>query len=77
MLLQFSSANFGNRDQGLSGNLFGLETQALTRKKEKDVLDSVQRELDKAIYELPDPPGLELGDGLLILLSVQADDVLD
>ena len=49
----------------------------LLEKKEKDVLDSVQRELDKAIYELPDPPGLELGDGLLILLSVQADDVLD
>ena len=61
----------------MSGNLFGLQTQALTREKEKDVLDSVQRELDKTIYELQDPPGLDIDDGLLILLGVQVDDVLD
>ena len=49
---QISSANFGNRDQGLSGNLFGLETLTLTREKEKEkvVQDSVQRELDEKIY---------------------------
>ena len=29
------------------------------------------------IYELPDPPKLELGDGLLNPLGVEADDILE
>ena len=33
--------------------------------------------MDDAIYELPDTPKLELGDGLLNTLGVQADDILD
>ena len=33
--------------------------------------------MDDTIYELPDPPKLELGDGLLNLLAVQADDSLE
>ena len=48
----------------------------LERAKEK-VPDSVQKELVKTIYELPDPPKLELGDGLLNLSVVQADNILD
>ena len=52
------------------------KTQVLEREKEK-VQDSVQKELDDTIYELPDPPKLELGDGLLNLLGVQADDILE
>ena len=70
-----SSVNFNNT-QGLSGNSFGSKTQVLEREKEK-VQDSVQKELDDTIYELPDPPKLELGDGLLNLLGVQADDILE
>ena len=33
--------------------------------------------MDDTIYELPDPEQLELSDGLLYLLGVEADDVLD
>ena len=44
---------------------------------EKIVQNSVQKELDNTIYELPDPPKLELGDGLLKTLGVQADDILE
>ena len=72
---QHSSACFNN-NQGLSGNLFGSQTQTLTREKEQ-VKDNAQRELDDTIYELPDPPKLELGDGLFNLLAVQADDSLE
>ena len=61
-----SSVNFNNT-QGLSGNSFGSKTQVLEREKEK-VQDSVQKELDDMIYELPD---------LLNLLGVQADDILE
>ena len=64
---RLSSANFGNRYQGLSGNLLGLQTQIFTREKEKEkiVKDTVQSKLGETIYELPDPPRLELGDDLL------------
>ena len=65
-----------NDNQGLSGNLFDSQTQTLTREK-KQVKDNAQQELDDTIYELPDPPKLELGDGLLNLLAVQADDSLE
>ena len=47
------------------------------KQKEKTVQDSVQKELDNTIYELPDPPTLELGDGLLDVLGVEANNVLD
>ena len=56
---QLSSASFPTR--GPLGNLFGSQTATLTREKEKIVQDSVQKELDDTIYELPDPPTLELG----------------
>ena len=64
-------------NQKLSGNLFGSQTQALTREKEKVVKDNVQKELDDTICELPDPPKPELGDGLLNTLGVEADDTLE
>ena len=47
------------------------------KQKEKIVQDSVQKELDDTIYELLHPPTLELGDGLLDVLRVEANDVLD
>ena len=71
---QLSAASFNN--QGLSGNLFGSQTQTLTRENEK-VQDSVWKELDDTIYELPNPPKLELADGLLNSLGVQADDIFE
>ena len=62
----------------MSGNIFG-QKQTLTREKEweKVAQGSVQQELDDAIYELPDPPKLELGNGLLNLLDVEANDILE
>ena len=33
--------------------------------------------MDDTIYELPDYPKPELGDGLLNTLGVEADDILD
>ena len=71
---QLSAASFNN--QGLCGNLFGSQTQTLTRENEK-VQDSVRKELDDTIYELPNPPKLELADGLLNSLGVQADDIFE
>ena len=73
---QISSVS--SKNEGLTGNLFGLQTQTLTREKEKTVKDYVQQQLDDTLYELPDsPPKLELGDGLLNSLGVEADDVLN
>ena len=50
---------------------------AKEREKEKVVQDSVQTELDDTIYELSDPPKLELGDCLLNSLGVEAYDILE
>ena len=73
---QLSSASFPT--QGPSGNLFGSQTAMLTREKQKEniVQDSVQEELNDTICELPYPPTLELGDGLLDVLGVEANNVL-
>ena len=62
----------------MSGNIFGSQTKTLTREKEREkvVQDSVQQESDDAIYKLPDPPKLELGDGLLNSLGIEAVDIL-
>ena len=63
----------------MSENLFGSQAQVLTREKEqkKIIKSDVQWKLDDMIYELPDPPKLELGDGLLNPLGVEADDILE
>ena len=49
----------------------------LEKEQKKKVCRSVQKELDDTIYELPDPPKLELGDGLLNSLGVKANDTLE
>ena len=51
----------------------------LTREKEQEkvVKDNVQKELDDTIHELPDIPTIELGDGLLDALGVEANNVLE
>ena len=59
-----------------SYNLYGSQTQTLTREKEKKM--QYKKELDDKIYELPDdPPKHELGDGLTNILEPEAEDVLD
>ena len=60
-----------------SNNLYGSQTQTLTREKE-EIKNVVQKDLDDKIYELPnDPPNLELGDGLANILGPEAEDILD
>ena len=39
----------------LSNNLYGCQTQTLTREKE-EIKNTAQKELDDRIYELPDDP---------------------
>ena len=46
------------------------------KKNGKVVQDSVQQESDDAIYKLPDSSKLELGDGLLNSLGIEAVDIL-
>ena len=70
-------SSFNSKNDGLTGNLFGSQIQTLAREKENNVRDDVQQQLDDTLYELrDDPPKLELGDGLLNSLGVEADDVL-
>ena len=60
-----------------SNNLYGSQTQTLTREKE-EIQNAVQKDLDDKIYELPDdPPKLELGDGQANILGPEAEDILD
>lgn len=75
MPAQTSSATF-NTWPGPSGNIFGSQALTFTRESE-DVKDNVQKELDSTIFELPDPPKHELGDNLISLLGVKADDILE
>ena len=65
--------------KGPSNNLVCSKAATLIRKKEQEKVaqDSVQKELDNTIYELPDIPTLELRDGLLDALGVEPNDVLD
>ena len=60
-----------------TNNLFGSQTQTLTREKE-EIKDEVQKELDDKIYELPDDlPKLEHRDGLASILAPETEDILD
>ena len=59
-----------------SNNLYGSETQVLTRQRVAE--DAAQKYLNNKIYELPDdPPKLELEDGLANLLGAEAEDILN
>ena len=55
------------------GNLFG--SQAATAIRDKKVKTDTQGAIDDALYELPDNPNLELGDGLLQTLGTNAEDL--
>ena len=73
---QLSSANFSRNEQPPC-NLFSSLTQTKEKVAEKFAQSRVQKELDDTIFELPHPPKLELGGGLLNTLGVEADDVLE
>lgn len=38
--------------------------------------EKINDQIDRAIYELPDPPKIELGDALLNILSTEAENIL-
>ena len=46
-------------------------------KRKKEEKEKIIDEIDDNIYELPDLPKLELGDGLLNTLGAEAEDILD
>ena len=50
-------------------SLFGSQTTTATKPPKEKIIDKI----DTAIYELPDPPKLELSDPLLNILSTEAD----
>ena len=62
-----------------SSNLFGSQTATLTRQKENIVAprDDISVQIDDTIYELPEQPDLELGNGLIDAIGVEANDLLD
>ena len=55
--------------------MFDSLTQMKEKVAQKFVQNNVQKELDDTIFEFPDLPKLELGDGLLNSLCVEADDI--
>ena len=60
-----------------SNNLYGSQTQKLTREKE-EIKNAVQIELNNEIYELHnDPPKHELGDGLANIFGPDVEDILN
>ena len=59
----------------VGNNLFGSQAATLiTGEKVKEKTYS-QVAIDDALYELPDNPDLELGDGLLEILGINAEDL--
>ena len=62
-----------------SSNRFGSQTDTLTRQKRNiaALKDDISIQIDDTIYELPKPPDLELGSGLVDTLGVEANDLLN
>ena len=56
-------------------NLFG--SQVMTKEKKEEEKEKIIDEIDNKIYESPDLPKLELGDGLLNTLGAEAKDILE
>ena len=70
-----SSFNFLTQPTFPSNNLFGSQTQTLTRAKK----DSKNEEPlnDNKIYELPEIPKIELGDRLANVLGTDGEEILE
>ena len=45
-------------------------------KQQKREQEKIIEAIDKSIYEIPEPPNIELGDPLLNVLSTDAKDIL-
>ena len=78
---QTSSFNWRSRGNApSSGNLFTSQTATTTRQREgetKTVYDTAKEQIDDSIYELPDHVELELADGSIDNLWVEANDLLE
>ena len=57
-----------------TNNLFGSQTQTLSREKE-ETEDNVLEEIDEKMYEIQDLLKRELGDGLANVLGAETDDI--
>ena len=60
--------------QGTQNNLFGSQTKTLTMEKVKEKNDT-KLAIDDTLYELPEHTTLELNDGLIENLGVNAEDL--
>ena len=59
-------------------SLFGSQTITMTTPpKEKIKEEKVIDDIDMAIYKLPDPPKIEIGDPLLNVLTTEAEGILE
>ena len=72
-----SSFRFLTQPTFSSNNLSSSQTQTLTREKKEETKHKVLEEIDEKIYELPDPPKLEVGDGLTNVLGAEAGNILE
>ena len=48
----------------------------MTKERKEETKDNILQEFDDKIYEMPDLPKLEIGDGLLSALGTEAKDIL-
>ena len=76
--MQPSSFSRPNVSVQPTSNLLGSQTATLTRQR-KNITprDEVSVQIDDTIYEMPEQPDLELGDGLIDRLGVEANGLLD
>lgn len=76
--MQPSSFNRSNVSSQPTSNLFGSKKATLPRRKENIApKDDLSIQIDDTIYELPEQPDLELGNGLIDTLGVEVNDLLD
>ena len=60
---------------GVGNDLFGSQAATLTRGEKVKEKTDTQIAIDDALYELPDNPELEVGDGLIENLGNNAEDL--
>ena len=57
-------------------SLLGSQTMTAVEKPKEKGEEKIIDKFDTTIYEMPDPPKIELGDSLLNTLGTRADDIL-
>ena len=80
VLIHTEELTLGLRLLGCGGervgnDLFGSQAATLTRGGKVKEKTDTQLGIDDALYELPDNPELELGDGLIEILGNDAEDL--